>query len=344
MSTQSIDDLPDSDFAYIEPGGHKDSSGKTTPRSLRHFPIQDADHVRDALARAAQSPFGDKALPAIKKAAKKFGIDAGGSTRTGGLYSRSYILDDIQVARGGDGRTVEAYAAVFNTSASVRDQDGEYEEVIDPSAFNRTLEHSRRSGVGIPVLFNHGMTLYGTPSERHSVPIGVSEEIRVDGNGLFTRSRYHKTQAADEVLEAIRGGSITAYSFQGEFKRSDPLVPRGGFRRTHMGLPIVRRLESSLREFGPGTFAVYPDAAVLGVRAETAAMMLGTLPASERERLARILSSGTPQDSPELGTLPDGGLAADDPPRETGHSTRSPKEELQARRAQFLIRQGEKNA
>lgn len=69
------DDLPDSDFAYIEPGGAKDDTGKTTPRSLRHFPIQDADHVRDALSRAPQSPFGDKAMPAIEAAAKKFKID-----------------------------------------------------------------------------------------------------------------------------------------------------------------------------------------------------------------------------------------------------------------------------
>ena len=44
MSSASINDLPDSDFAYIEPGGTKDSGGKTTPRSLRHFPIHDEAH------------------------------------------------------------------------------------------------------------------------------------------------------------------------------------------------------------------------------------------------------------------------------------------------------------
>ena len=75
-STADINDLPDSDFAYIEPGGKKDAEGKTTPRSLRHFPIHDAAHVRNALARASQSPFGDKAMPKIQAAAKKFGIDS----------------------------------------------------------------------------------------------------------------------------------------------------------------------------------------------------------------------------------------------------------------------------
>lgn len=75
LATADVNDLPDSDFAYIEPGGEKDADGKTVPRSLRHFPIHDAAHVRNALSRAPQSPFGEKAMPAIKAAAKKFGID-----------------------------------------------------------------------------------------------------------------------------------------------------------------------------------------------------------------------------------------------------------------------------
>jgi len=79
-TSQYINDLPDSSFAYIEPGGTKDSSGKTTPRSLRHFPYKDASgkvdlpHLRNALARAPQSPFGDKAMPKLKAAAKAAGV------------------------------------------------------------------------------------------------------------------------------------------------------------------------------------------------------------------------------------------------------------------------------
>jgi len=75
LSSADMNDLPDSAFAYIEPGGKKDASGKTTPRSLRHFPIHDVAHVRNALARASQSPFGEKAMPKIRAAAKKFGIE-----------------------------------------------------------------------------------------------------------------------------------------------------------------------------------------------------------------------------------------------------------------------------
>ncbi len=74
VPTKKQDDLPDSDFAYIEPGGKKDDEGKTVPRSLRHFLIKDAAHTRNALSRAPQSPFGKKAMPKILAAAKKFGI------------------------------------------------------------------------------------------------------------------------------------------------------------------------------------------------------------------------------------------------------------------------------
>ena len=60
-STKYKNDLPDSAFMYIEPGGKKDSEGKTTPRSLRHFPYKDANgkvdiiHVRNAIARIPQA-------------------------------------------------------------------------------------------------------------------------------------------------------------------------------------------------------------------------------------------------------------------------------------------------
>ncbi len=253
-------------------------------------------------------------------------------------YTRSFPLKDIEV-RSGDGHTVDAYAAVFNVPAEVHDADGHYEEIIDPNAFDGVLAALRRSGESVPVLFNHGMTIWGTPSERYSVPIGVSEEIRVDGNGLFTRARFHRTQAAEEILEAIKDGSITTYSCQGEFLRSDPLVPRGGYRPTHNGkLPRVRRTESSLREYGPATFAVYKEAAVVGMRAEQIAAQIATLNPNERTRLAQLFASGIPLDSPD-GTAPDdeSGLAAENPPQ-ARRPGRSPREELLARRSRFIQR------
>jgi len=83
-SGKTQNDLPDSAFAHIESGGKKDDEGKTIPRSLRHYPVHDEAHAKNALGRAgAQIKSGDEkgkeiakaALPKIKSAAKKFGID-----------------------------------------------------------------------------------------------------------------------------------------------------------------------------------------------------------------------------------------------------------------------------
>ena len=78
LTRKAINDLPDSEFAYIAPGGKK-VDGKTEPRSLRHLPIPDAAHVRNALARLSQTdipPAAKKsALAKIKAKAKKLGVE-----------------------------------------------------------------------------------------------------------------------------------------------------------------------------------------------------------------------------------------------------------------------------
>lgn len=260
-------------------------------------------------------------------------------------YTRSFALEDISIRSGGDGRTVEAYAAIFDSPAAIRDQDGEYEEIIDPTAFNRAigLARKRSGGFNIPVMFNHGMTLFHTPSEAGTMPIGVAEEIVADKRGLFTRSRYNTTPLADAALENIRDGSISAYSFAGVFKESKPVPPRGGRYRAGVDgtLPSVRRMVSTLREFGPTPFPAYAGASVIGVRAEQLLPLLSGLNRDEFDRLAELFRTSTP-DAGQLddcGTPDDSGPADQDQPN-VGHSHRSPIHEARARRAAFIIRHG----
>src|SRR5262245_51908563 len=85
-TTAFINNLPDSSFAYIEPGGSKDSDGKTTPRSKRHLPFKDssgkvdAAHLRNALARLSQTQISDaakkSALAKLRAASKGAGVQA----------------------------------------------------------------------------------------------------------------------------------------------------------------------------------------------------------------------------------------------------------------------------
>lgn len=297
MTSKSINDLPDSAFAYIESGGSKDEQGKTVPRALRHFPIHDAAHVRNALARAPQSPYGAKAMPKIKAAAKRLGVEVGDDESRADsflgpqLFIRSYPLEDIRIlsrAQGSefaDGRTVEAYAAVFDTPAEIHDNEGHYVEVIDRTAFNKAISDARpqggRSVWRTGVFYNHGMTLHGTPSDRFSVPLGSPIDIRVEQHGLLTVTRYNNTPLADEILESIRSGDITGHSFTGRIMRSDPLRPRGGYRRGVKGLPTVRRLELGLREYGPTPFPAYVDTAVVGVRSLLAGFQSAILSATQ---------------------------------------------------------------
>lgn len=178
------------------------------------------------------------------------------------LHTRTVALDDIHVRSGGDGRTVEAYAAVFNRGAEIRDQDGHYNEQIAPTAFNRTLS---QRGTDFRVFYNHGMTLHGTASERHSMPIGTPLEVRADSHGLLTVTRYNKTSLADDVLEAIRNGDIRGQSFTGRILRSEPA--RGPWRARNGQLTTVTRHEIGLIEYGPTPLPAYEDANIVGVRA-----------------------------------------------------------------------------
>lgn len=207
-------------------------------------------------------------------------------------FTRAFPLEDCSIRSGGDGRTVEAYAAVFGSTAPVSDQDGNYLERIAPGAFDATLtKHGTRFGV----LFNHGLTIYGTPSDRGSMPIGTPLEVRADARGLYTVTRYNATPLADEALEGIRSGSITAQSFQGRFVASDIKPPRGGFRPNPDGsLRTVTRTEIALKEYGPAVFAVYPDAAIVGVRAAAAGL---TLDVGQTALLELILESLTAADA-----------------------------------------------
>jgi HK97 family phage prohead protease len=234
------------------------------------------------------------------------------------VYRRWYALEDIRIVRsadGGDGRTVEAYAAVFDSPARIADDQGEYVEEIDRTAFNRALDHARRGrgGWNVRVLYNHGYTVQGTPSERFSIPIGVPVDIRPEQRGLLTLTRYVESPLGDEILEAVRSGSVTSQSFSGRIVRSDPqLRPGQRYRATGGKLPTVRRLELGLREYGPTPFPAYADSDILGVRMST--------PRHDSDSGDEATRTADPDDT---GTASDEAPAADDPPAgDGGHSPR----------------------
>jgi len=254
------------------------------------YPIDTEAHCRAAWSyinmpkNAAMYPMNGVTLSEvkdrIKAALKKYGADVSSdnssASRGESVFNRIWDLEDIRIvsrAQGdGSGRLVEAYAAVFNVAAEIHDQHGDYNEVNDPGAFNRSIDHASRSSRSpFRCIYNHGLTLHGTPSDRGSIPIGTPEEVRAESRGLLTRTRYNDTSLADEVLEAIRSGGITAQSYTGRILRSSPELRRGEkYRPGRDGrLITVRRLELALREYGPTPFPAFSGAEILGVRMST---------------------------------------------------------------------------
>lgn len=83
-TTEYINDLPDSSFALILPGGEKDETGRTVPRSLRKLPYKDRDgkidlpHLRNALARLpltrAPQELKERARRILERAAAEVGV------------------------------------------------------------------------------------------------------------------------------------------------------------------------------------------------------------------------------------------------------------------------------
>lgn len=234
---------------------------------------------------------------------------------------RTYVLDDLHIRSDGDGRIVEAYAAVFNQRTEVVDQDGHYHEEINPKSFTRTLAHK---GLNFGVLFNHGRTVDGTPNPEATMPIGVPVEIKADETGLFTATRYLNNPLADWVLDAIKHGALKSQSFSGRFHRSVRTYPDG---RARSALPVITRHEVALREYGPAVFAAYDGAAILGTRAAETFVrsLLATPPEQRVQFLTQFEGLGTLLDSPKTDGTPPTGHAgtAEDAPGTPAHSAQS---------------------
>lgn len=179
-----------------------------------------------------------------------------------------------------DGRTLEGYAAVFNTPTRIDSWEGMFDEQLARGAFTRTLNARR------PVLqFDHGQD-----ARTGSVPIGAIQEIREDDRGLFVRANLFDNAVVEPIRQAISGGAIDGMSFR--FK-----VPANGDTWTRrdgdVELRTIREVE--LFELGPVVFPAY-EATTVGVRSLLAHLDSGDRAALIRELAAELRAT---QDSGE---------------------------------------------
>lgn len=128
-STAFVNNLPDSAFLFVEPG-KKDSEGKTTPRSNRHFPYKGPDgkidlpHLRNAIARIPQA--GDWMSATAKTALQN--------------KARRMLTTMGKAMSEGNTAVIEAIELLDGQGVSVFDFDNV--EIVTPTGESKELEHS----------------------------------------------------------------------------------------------------------------------------------------------------------------------------------------------------------
>jgi len=208
-TTAFINKLPDAAFAYIEPGGKKDEQGKTVPRRLRHFPHHngsvkvgtdnksvDLPHLRNALARAPQSPFGPKAISHLKRHASALGVGKP-KAEDKSQYGFSVISKE-------DHRIIAGYASYIMIDSD--DQLVTHEALTD--GLKKFMSDRERRNI----MFRHDGVQIGKVIEEFE-----GKETHVDDVGLYIVSEiYDDLETANEVWDGVLEGDYNAFSISFE--------------------------------------------------------------------------------------------------------------------------------
>ena len=264
---------------YNTPGG--DKRVKALQSILNRLGLTDGD----GKPLKVDGKLGPKTTGAIKKMQQRLGLKPDGRvtpallvklaatkalTKRGAAVELCLRAFDFDARPTDDGRTLEGYAAVFNTPTRIRDAHGEFEETILRGAFTRSLAARQ------PVLqWDHGRD----PSVG-TAPIGDIQDLREDDKGLFVRARLYDHPSVERVRMAIAGKSVKGMSFRfGVPEKGDTWTERDG-------QPVLREIrDADVHELGPVVFPAY-DATTVSVRS-----LLAGLDPDERRALVRELAA-----------------------------------------------------
>jgi uncharacterized protein len=251
LSSSEREALPDSAFAHVEPGHAV--NGKT-PDKYRHFPVHDAAHVRDALARAGQGArFAKEAMPKIKAAAKKFGVqhdaeDTGRSLES--LFPEvRFIADRPEVRRAADGdgndtvQHILGYASVFG---KVSRRLGNFHEKVMPTAFAETLKHL--DDTNIVCRYNH----------KDDMVLGTSQAgtLRLEADERGLKYDVIPPHCRADVLEYVQRGDVRYSSFA--FRVPEPGTD-DTWGESEYGLPMRSLHNVELVDVAPVLDPAYKD-------------------------------------------------------------------------------------
>lgn len=186
-----INDLPDSAFLYISPGGEKDEDGKTTPRSLRHFPYRnpqgavDLPHLRNAIAQAPKANLSPEIIAKVQAKGRKI---------LEGQREDAAEVDSPQV----DEEVQEDEQMVRQDVAQMSD----WSDVV----------HLDESYDGKAVELARSGTHYGRASDRKVMLSASDIESMARGYGLIKDENWYSTGAPIGYNHASISGAVDAES------------------------------------------------------------------------------------------------------------------------------------
>jgi len=211
-STAFINDLSDSAFLYISPGGQKDGEGKTVPRSLRHFPVRDPDgkldlaHLRNALARIPQSTatgLTDEKKAQLQQEARRLLAGARAAA------TRKMRLVKSDGVNGGEERFVYGVVLEPETEDSQTDI---YSEAEVRKAAHYFMENDGAMGLMHEALLKQGVKIL----ESYLAPI----DFEINGETVKAGTWILGVRVIDDkVWAAVKSGALTGFSIGGDALR-----------------------------------------------------------------------------------------------------------------------------
>jgi len=222
-SRSYINDLGDDAFLYIEGRGRKDESGKTVPRSLRHFPVRGADgkldlaHVRNAIARIPQAKIPglpDKILQDLQEKAREFLVEAQGDPAGSNNRSAdtSLFTKTVTLIKGADPSDERYVLGIVLEPETVDAQGDIYSADEIRQAAHRFMEEFGGLGLMHQLRVNDQVKVL----ESYLAPVEFSlGEVAVKKGTWLLAVRI----LSDALWEQVKSGQLTGFSIGGSARK-----------------------------------------------------------------------------------------------------------------------------
>lgn len=239
--TAYINDLPDSAFAVVLPGGEKDEQGKTVPRDLRKLPHHNAagdvdmPHLRNALSREPQS---DMPAEMHTRAESHLQAHMEAESRSDEELLTTELPAEIEV-RNLSKREIDIRIVPWDTIVNTPNGLEQFKR----GAFDGT------DATKVVLRMDH----QNPPAGR-----GMSLEERTDA--AYMTFKVSQTQRGDEILTLAADGVATGASVG--FME----LPGGTDIENHNGRRVRVHRRSALKEVSTTWLPTYERAAVLATR------------------------------------------------------------------------------